>query len=70
MKKFLIVFVVAASSLTFIKANEVNSQTLGYEMIYEKCEGTGYQQWCRWNDASSCIVSDQTSCGGGGGPIE
>ena len=67
----MIVFFVAASVMALTNINGVSSQTMGYEMMYERCDGNGYQKRCRWNDAASCNISDQTSCGGGGGgPIQ
>ncbi len=37
--------------------------TQGYEEVSEKCSTGGSQTRCRWNDAASCNVSTQTTCG-------
>lgn len=69
MKKLRIDFVFMVSSIVFTYPNEANSSILmGYEMMDEPCTRGGFQKRCRWNDAASCDVSAQTSCGGG--PIQ
>lgn len=35
----------------------------GYERVEEECSLGGFQIRCRWNDAASCNISEQTTCG-------
>lgn len=43
--------------------NKSFGDTQGYERVEEECSRGGFQIRCRWNDAASCNVSAQTTCG-------
>lgn len=64
MKKIVLAGAVALLFGSSIIVNESFAEIRqGYERVEEDCTLGGVQIRCRWNDAASCNILEQTTCG-------
>jgi hypothetical protein len=67
MKKYFAILVLTGVLYLPMSKSSISFAANGYQMKSERCTDGSTQQRCRPFNNSTCSVSDQTSCGGGGG---